>query len=74
MIVYSVDELIEKIKKLDTQIEDATSQVSFGGRSLQYQVSEWSKQRDRYQAMLDRKLAQTGQGVKTHRIKRVNLL
>ena len=69
MAIYDRDELEEKIRTLDEKIENAQSQVSFNGRSVSYQVSEWTKQRDRYQRMLDELLAGTGQGVKRHRIK-----
>ena len=63
------DELEEKIRTLDEKIENAQSQVSFNGRSVSYQVSEWTKQRDRYQQMLNELLAETRQRVKRHRIK-----
>ena len=69
MAIYDRDELEEKIRTLDEKIENAQSQVSFNGRSVSYQVSEWTKQRDRYQRMLDELLAGAGQGVKRHRIK-----
>ena len=69
MAIYERDELEEKIRKLDEKIENAQSQVSFNGRSVSYQVSEWTKQRDRYQQMLNELLAETRQRVKRHRIK-----
>ncbi len=69
MAIYEQDELEDKIRELDEKIDNAQSQVSFNGRSVSYQVSEWTKQRDRYQRMLDELLAATGQGVKRHRIK-----
>lgn len=69
MAIYDRDELEEKIRTLDEKIENAQSQVSFNGRSVSWQVSEWTKQRDRYQKMLDELLAETGQRVKRHRIK-----
>ena len=52
-MIYDKDELEEKIRKLDEKIENAQSQVSFNGRSVSYQVSELTKQRDRYQQMLN---------------------
>lgn len=69
MAIYNKDELEEKIRALDEKIENAQSQVSFNGRSVSYQVSEWTKQRDRYQQMLNELLAETRQRVKRHRIK-----
>lgn len=69
MAIYEQDELEDKIRELDEKIDNAQSQVSFNGRSVSYQVSEWTKQRDRYQRMLDELLAGTGLGVKRHRIK-----
>ena len=69
MAIYEQDELEDKIRELDEKIDNAQSQVSFNGRSVSYQVSEWTKQRDRYQRMLDELLADTGQGFKRHRIK-----
>lgn len=69
MAIYDKDELEEKIRTLDEKIENAQSQVSFNGRSVSYQVSEWTKQRDRYQQMLNELLAETRQRVKGHRIK-----
>lgn len=69
MAIYDRDELEEKIRALDEKIENAQSQVSFNGRSVSYQVSEWTKQRDRYQQMLNELLAETRQRVKGHRIK-----
>lgn len=69
MAIYERDELEEKIKALDEKIENAQSQVSFNGRSVSYQVSEWTKQRDRYQQMLNELLAETRQRIKRHRIK-----
>ncbi|WP_315557839.1 hypothetical protein [Pasteurella multocida] len=68
-MIYTADELRQKIKSLDEKIDNAQSQVSFNGRSVSFQISELSKQRDRYQAMLDELLAQTGQRSKKHRIK-----
>ncbi|WP_118781466.1 hypothetical protein [Haemophilus haemolyticus] len=68
-MIYDKDELEEKIRKLDEKIENAQSQVSFNGRSVSYQVSELTKQRDRYQQMLNELLAETRQRVKRHRIK-----
>lgn len=68
-MIYDKDELEEKIRALDEKIENAQSQVSFNGRSVSYQVSEWTKQRDRYQQMLNELLAETRQRVKSHRIK-----
>ena len=65
MAIYDRDELEEKIRALDEKIENAQSQVSFNGRSVSYQVSEWTKQRDRYQQMLNELLAETRQRVKT---------
>ena len=69
MAIYEKDELEEKIRALDEKIENAQSQVSFNGRSVSYQVSELTKQRDRYQQMLNELLAETRQRVKRHRIK-----
>ena len=69
MAIYDRDELEEKIRALDEKIENAQSQVSFNGRSVSYQVSEWTKQRDRYQQMLNELLTETRQRVKRHRIK-----
>ena len=69
MAIYDRDELEEKIRTLDEKIENAQSQVSFNGRSVSYQVSEWTKQRDRYQQMLNELLAETKQRVKRHRIR-----
>lgn len=69
MAIYDRNELEEKIRTLDEKIENAQSQVSFNGRSVSYQVSEWTKQRDRYQQMLNELLAETKQRVKRHRIK-----
>ncbi len=69
MTIYTIDELKQKIRTLDEKIEQAQSQVSFNGRSVSYQVTELTKQRDRYQTMLDELLAETGQRVKKHRIK-----
>ena len=69
MAIYEREELEEKIRTLDEKIENAQSQVSFNGRSVSYQVSEWTKQRDRYQQMLNELLAETRQCVKRHRIK-----
>lgn len=69
MAIYERDELEEKIRALDEKIENAQSQVSFNGRSVSYQVSEWTKQRDRYQQMLNELLAETRQRVKRHRIR-----
>ncbi|HHE3654177.1 TPA: hypothetical protein ACPDWD_001494 [Pasteurella multocida] len=68
-MIYTEEELKEKIKTLDEKIDSAQSQVSFNGRSVSFQVSELSKQRDRYQSMLDDLLAQTGKRTKKHRIK-----
>ena len=68
-MIYNKDELEEKIRALDETIENAQSPVSFNGRSVSYQVSEWTKQRDRYQQMLNELLAETRQRVKRHRIK-----
>lgn len=68
-MIYTADELRQKIKALDEKIDNAQSQVSFNGRAVSFQISELSKQRDRYQAMLDELLAQTGQRSKKHRIK-----
>ena len=69
MAIYDRDELEEKIRTLDEKIENAQSQVSFNGRSVSFQASEWTKQRDRYQQMLNELLAETRQHVKRHRIK-----
>lgn len=69
MAIYDREELEGKIRALDEKIESAQSQVSFNGRSVSYQVSEWTKQRDRYQQMLNELLAETRQRVKRHRIK-----
>lgn len=69
MSIYSIDELKQKIRTLDEKIETAQSQVSFNGRSVSYQVAELTKQRDRYQTMLDEQLASSGQKTKRHRIK-----
>ena len=68
-MIYTIEELKQKIRLLDEKIENAQSQVSFNGRSVSYQVSEWTKQRDRYQTMLDEQLALSGQRSKKHRIK-----
>lgn len=65
MSLYTIDELKDKIRTLDEKIETAQSQVSFNGRSVSYQVAELTKQRDRYQTMLDEQLAQSGQHTKT---------
>ena len=69
MAIYDRDELEEKIRALDEKIENAQSQVSFNGRSVSFQVSEWTKQRERYERMLDELLASSGERVKKHRIK-----
>ncbi|WP_295665368.1 hypothetical protein [uncultured Haemophilus sp.] len=69
MAIYDRDELEEKIRALDEKIENAQSQVSFNGRSVSYQVSEWTKQRDRYQQMLNELLVDTRERIKRHRIK-----
>ena len=69
MAIYDRDELEEKIRTLDEKIENAQSQVSFNGRSVSYQVSEWTKQRDRYQQMLNELLVETRERIKRHRIK-----
>ena len=69
MAIYDRDELEEKIRTLDEKIENAQSQVSFNGRSVSYQVSEWTKQRDRYQQMLNELLVETRDRIKRHRIK-----
>ena len=69
MSLYSIEELKQKIRTLDEKIETAQSQVSFNGRSVSYQVAELTKQRDRYQIMLDEQLANSGQKTKRHRIK-----
>ncbi len=69
MAIYDRDELEEKIRALDEKIENAQSQVSFNGRSVSYQVSEWTKQRDRYQQMLNELLVETRERIKRHRIK-----
>ncbi|MCW9717350.1 MULTISPECIES: hypothetical protein [Pasteurellaceae] len=69
MSLYTIDELKQKIRLLDEKIETAQSTVSFNGRAVSWQINELSKQRDRYQAMLDEMLAQSGQKVKKHRIK-----
>lgn len=69
MSLYTIDELQQKIRLLDERIENAQSQVSFNGRSVSYQVAELTKQRDRYQQMLDEQLAQSGLRAKKHRIK-----
>ena len=68
-MIYEKDELEEKIRALDEKIENAQSQVSFNGRSVSYQVSEWTKQRDRYQQMLNELLVETRERIKRHRIK-----
>lgn len=68
-MIYDKDELEEKIRALDEKIENAQSQVSFNGRSVSFQVSEWTKQRERYERMLDELLASSGERVKKHRIK-----
>ena len=68
-MIYDKEELEEKIRTLDEKIENAQSQVSFNGRSVSYQVSDGTKQRDRYQQMLNELLAETRQRVKRHRIK-----
>lgn len=68
-MIYDKDELEEKIRALDEKIENAQSQVSFNGRSVSYQVSEWTKQRDRYKQMLNELLVETRQRIKRHRIK-----
>ncbi|EGP02964.1 hypothetical protein AAUPMG_11986 [Pasteurella multocida subsp. multocida str. Anand1_goat] len=69
VVIYTAEELKQKIKALDEKIENAQSQVSFNGRSVSFHISELSKQRDRYQAMLEQLLAETGQRSKKHRIK-----
>lgn len=68
-LIYDKEELEEKIRSLDEKIENAQSQVSFNGRSVSYQVSEWTKQRDRYQQMLNELLVETRERIKRHRIK-----
>ena len=68
-MIYDKEELEEKIRTLDEKIENAQSQVSFNGRSVSYQVSEWTKQRDRYQQMLNELLVETRERIKRHRIK-----
>lgn len=68
-LIYDKEELEEKIRSLDEKIENAQSQVSFNGRSVSFQVSEWTKQRERYERMLDELLANSGERVKKHRIK-----
>ena len=68
-MIYDRDELEEKIRALDEKIENAQSQVSFNGRSVSYQVSEWTKQRDRYQQMLNELLVETRERIKRHKIK-----
>ncbi|HII3840266.1 hypothetical protein [Pasteurella multocida] len=68
-MIYTAEELKQKIKALDEKIENAQSQVSFNGRSVSFHISELSKQRDRYQAMLEQLLAEAGQRSKKHRIK-----
>lgn len=68
-MIYTADELRQKIKTLDEKIDNAQSQVSFNGRAVSFQISELSKQRDRYQSMLDELLAKTGHRSKKHRIK-----
>ncbi len=68
-LIYDKEELEEKIRSLDEKIENAQSQVSFNGRSVSFQVSEWAKQRERYERMLDELLASSGERVKKHRIK-----
>lgn len=68
-LIYDKEELEEKIRLLDEKIENAQSQVSFNGRSVSFQVSEWTKQRERYERMLDELLASSGERVKKHRIK-----
>ncbi|MGV3227257.1 hypothetical protein ACEE49_09190 [[Pasteurella] aerogenes] len=74
MNLYTIDELQKKIRLLDEKIENAQSQVSFNGRSVSYQVAELTKQRDRYQQMLDEQLAQSGLRAKKHRIKYVRFV
>lgn len=69
MNLYTVEELQQKIRTLDEKIETAQSQVSFNGRGVSWNINELTKQRDRYQTMLDEMLAQSGQRVKKHRIK-----
>lgn len=69
MSLYTIEELKQKIRTLDEKIETAQSQVSFNGRSVSYQVAELTKQRDRYQTMLNEQLAKSGQRTKQHRIK-----
>lgn len=69
MSLYTIEELKQKIRLLDEKIETAQSQVSFNGRSVSWQISELTKQRDRYQVMLDEMLATSGQKVKKHRLK-----
>lgn len=68
-LIYDKEELEEKIRSLDEKIENAQSQVSFNGRSVSFQVNEWTKQRERYERMLDELLASSGERVKKHRIK-----
>ena len=68
-LIYDKEELEEKIRSLDEKIENAQSKVSFNGRSVSFQVSEWTKQRERYERMLDELLASSGERVKKHRIK-----
>ena len=45
------------------------AKLALMGVSVSYQVSEWTKQRDRYQQMLNELLTETRQRVKRHRIK-----
>lgn len=74
MNLYTVEELQQKIRILDEKIESAQSQVSFNGRGVSWNINELTKQRDRYQTMLDEMLAQSGQRVKQHRIKYARFL
>lgn len=71
MSIYTIDELKDKIKAIDLKIEKAQSQVSFNGRSVSYQLSELTKQRDYYQGLLDRELAKIKP--KKHRVRLAKL-
>ncbi|MDG6894532.1 hypothetical protein [Volucribacter amazonae] len=74
MNIYTIEELKQKIRLLDEKIEAGQSQVSFNGRTVAYNINELTKQRERYQLMLDQQLAETGQRVKKHRIKYARLI
>ena len=54
---------------LENMLKKKVSKVNFFDLEEIEKVSEWTKQRDRYQQMLNELLAETRQRVKRHRIK-----